>query len=102
MDINNNTNISNAIASSLSKLNLNTTRPQTQQKQQTQEMQEMAQVAFDIKEEDSKLMDSKNIKNPVDVEDIQKYANYMGENLTIEDINYGLMYGRSVIADYSV
>ncbi len=97
MDINNNTNITNAVASSLSKLNLSGVS--RQQKPQTQEI---AQPTVDIKEEDSKLIDAKKIQNSIDVAEIQKYANYMGENLTIEDINYGLMYGRSVIADYSV
>ena len=97
MDINNNTNITNAVASSLSKLNLNSAS--RQQKPQTQET---VQPIVDIKEEDSKLIDTKKIQNSIDVAEIQKYANYMGENLTIEDINYGLMYGRSVIADYSV
>lgn len=97
MDINNNTNITNAVASSLSKLNLSGVL--RQQKPQTQET---VQPAVDIKEEDSKLIDTKKIQNSIDVAEIQKYANYMGENLTIEDINYGLMYGRSVIADYSV
>lgn len=53
----------------------------------------------DFKEEDIALMEKPKAK--VDVEDIQKYADYMGEKLTIEDINYGLMYGRSVIADFS-
>ena len=36
------------------------------------------------------------------VEEIQHYASIMGESLSIDDINYGLMYGRSVIADFSV
>ena len=95
MDINNNTNITNAVASSLSKLNLSGVSRQ-------QKTQETVQPTVDIKEEDSKLIDTKKIQNSIDVAEIQKYANYMGENLTIEDINYGLMYGRSVIADYSV
>lgn len=56
----------------------------------------------DIKKEDISLIDDKTIKSSkVDVSDIQKYANYMGENLSIDDINYGLRYGRSVIIDYS-
>lgn len=98
MDINNNSNITSAVATSLSKLNLSST-PRAQQKTSVNETE---QVAVDIKEEDTKLMGNRKIQNSIDVADIQKYANYMGENLTIEDINYGLMYGRSVIADYSV
>lgn len=54
----------------------------------------------DFKQEDMALMEQKPAKS-VDVADIQKYAGLMGETLSIDDINYGLMYGRSVIADYS-
>ena len=37
----------------------------------------------------------------VDVADIRKCAGYVGEfNISDEDIKYGLMYGRSVIAEY--
>lgn len=54
----------------------------------------------DFKEEDMALMEKKPAKT-VDVADIQKYADMVGETLSIDDINYGLMYGRSVIADYS-
>ena len=39
--------------------------------------------------------------NSINVEEIRQYASSMGENLSIDDINYGLMYGRSVIADFS-
>jgi len=54
----------------------------------------------DFKQEDIALMEQTRAKT-VDVADIQKYAGLMGETLSIDDINYGLMYGRSVIADYS-
>ena len=47
-----------------------------------------------------KLIQNDLFKN-VDVEDIRKYASQIGENITDEDINYGLTYGRSVLADYS-
>jgi hypothetical protein len=37
----------------------------------------------------------------VDVADIRKFAEYVGEyDISDEDIKYGLMYGRSVIAEY--
>ena len=36
----------------------------------------------------------------INVEEIQQYASYLGESLSIDDINYGLMYGRSVIAEF--
>ncbi len=35
-----------------------------------------------------------------DVEEIKKYAKMAGENISEDDIMYGLNYGRSVIADY--
>ena len=43
----------------------------------------------------------KGLLERVDVTDIRKCAEYVGEfNITDEDIKYGLMYGRSVIAEY--
>lgn len=102
MEVNNRTqmaeNISVLTASRLSKLNLNTAAKAFQQAKD-----ELKNDNFEeeIKKEDINLIEETKINNKVDVEDIQKYANYMGENLSIDDINYGLMYGRSVIADYS-
>ena len=44
---------------------------------------------------------SKNVLQNIDLVELRKYAGYAGEsNLTDEDIRYGLIYGRSVIADY--
>ena len=43
----------------------------------------------------------KSILDRVDVADIRKNASYVGEfNITDEEIKYGLIYGRSVIAEY--
>ena len=43
----------------------------------------------------------KSLLERVDVADIRKCAEFVGEfNITDEDIKYGLMYGRSVIAEY--
>lgn len=43
----------------------------------------------------------KSILDKVDIEDIRKCAGYVGENnITDEDIKYGLIYGRSVIAEW--
>ena len=43
----------------------------------------------------------KSLLDRVDVADIRKYAEYVGEyNITDEDIKYGLIYGRSVIAEW--
>ena len=93
-----NTNLSNAVAASISKLNLNT----SQRNIETPKPEKKPQ-----KEESTEEFRELNIeppvqKSPIDVQDVQKYAKYMGENLSIDDINYGLMYGRSIIADYSV
>ena len=101
MDINNSANISAQIANSISKLNLNTAQRAFEASKNTQNEEVELQ---NIKQEDVALIDKNEVKNKVknqiDVDDIQKYADAMGEKLTIDDINYGLMYGRSVIADF--
>ena len=99
MDINNNLNISSLVSSSISKLNLNTaSRAFESAKTQLEKKEDTFE---DIKKEDIALIEDKKIQNKIDVEEIQKYAEIMGEKLTVDDINYGIMYGRSVIADYS-
>ena len=104
MDINNTSNISSQIANSISKLNLNTAR-RAFSVQNNEENTSNAELQ-NIKNDDIQLVNNQEIAkksaNTIDVADIQKYANYMGESLSIDDINYGLMYGRSVIADFSV
>ena len=43
----------------------------------------------------------KSILEKVDTDEIRKFAEYAGEyNITDDDIKYGLMYGRSVIAEW--
>ena len=43
----------------------------------------------------------KGLLERVDVTDIRKCAEYVGEfNISDDDIKYGLMYGRSVIAEF--
>lgn len=43
----------------------------------------------------------KSILDRVDIQDIRRCAGYVGENnITDEDIKYGLIYGRSVIAEW--
>lgn len=100
MDISNNSVISSRIASSISKLNLNTAKRafevQNEENTPNIELQE-------AKKDDIQLIEEKKTKNNgIDVAEIQQYASSMGESLTIDDINYGLMYGRSVIADFCV
>ncbi len=99
MDINNNSQISSINLNSVSKINLNTANRAFRASMDTNE----ANVE-DFKQDDIALMDKQEVDKQgqkIDVEEIQKYASQMGENLSIDDINYGLMYGRSVIADYS-
>ena len=44
---------------------------------------------------------TKNLLEGVDVEDIRECARSVGEyNITDEDIKYGMIYGRSVIAEW--
>ena len=93
-----NTNLSNAVAASISKLNLNTAKRAFEAQKTTKE--ETNETV--LEEQTENLTGREKIKSSIDVEDIQKYAKYMGENLSIDDINYALTYGRSVIADYSV
>ena len=99
MDINNNSNISSVVSASISKLNLNTaSRAFENAKTQLDNKEDRIE---DFKEQDIALIEDTKVQNKIDVEEIQKYAEIMGEKLTVDDINYGIMYGRSVIADYS-
>ena len=93
-----NANVSNAVSASISKLNINTAHRKidNQKPEKSEENKRIIEESANIKTEEL------SEKMAVDVEDIKKYAKYMGENLSIDDINYGLMYGRSVIADYSI
>ncbi len=91
-----NANVANQVVASISKLNLNTAKHafEAQKQEKKDNIEEVVEERHEIAPDINKMA--------VDVEDIQKYAKYMGENLSIDDINYGLMYGRSVIADFSV
>ena len=108
MDISNNTNISAQIATSISKLNLNTARRAFEVQKEEENTPNIE--LHEAKKDDIQLIDEGKIQetvkksksNGIDVAEIQKYANSMGETLSIDDINYGLMYGRSVIADFCV
>lgn len=93
-----NTNITNQVAASISKLNINTAKRAFEAQKPEKEDRIEENIAQEV--EPSSKIDTAKLN--IDVEDIQKYAKYMGENLSIDDINYGLMYGRSVIADYSI
>ncbi len=65
-------------------------------KQENLRVEDNTPSGVDLKDNNSLLKDQ-------DVADIRKYAKIAGEdNLTNEDIKYGLTYGRSVIAEYIV
>ncbi len=43
----------------------------------------------------------KTLLDGINTEDIRKYASYVGEfNISDDDIKYGMLYGRSVIAEW--
>ena len=44
--------------------------------------------------------DDKNMVSKINTQEVKNYASQMNETLTDDDIKYGLVYGRSVIADY--
>ena len=59
----------------------------------------------DVEDVDSQAVAAKTapkgLLDRIDVADIRKCAEYVGEfNISDDDIKYGLMYGRSVIAEY--
>ena len=101
MEIENNTNLSNMIASSISKLNLNSANNSHISTKNQHKKQEQNLIKENEKD-DVKLVDEEKVaKSAIDVKDVQKYASLLGEDLTVDEIKYGLMYGRSVIADFS-
>ena len=105
MDISNNTNISAQIATSISKLNLNTARRAFEVQKDDEntsniELQDFKKSDIQLIEDKKTTQTVKSSNGGINVEEIQQYANLMGENLSIDDINYGLMYGRSVIAEF--
>ena len=44
--------------------------------------------------------DDKNMVSKINTQEVKNYATQINETLTDDDIKYGLVYGRSVIADY--
>ena len=82
MNVNNSTDISSLISDSISKLNLKTKQaplPNTSTK-------ELNKASIDnFEKEDKALIDENNIKNKIDVKEIQKYAQSVGETLSIAD-----------------
>ena len=52
------------------------------------------------KKEVENTFDDKNLVANINTQEVKNYASQMNENLTDDDIKYGLVYGRSVISDY--
>ena len=100
MEIDNNSNISSIVASSLSKLNLNTANSSSISNRPRQKKQEQNLIQENEKDDVKVIEDEKSAKSPIDIKEVQKYANLIGEDITVDEIRYGLMYGRSVIADF--
>ena len=66
-------------------------------KPQKQEPTEQIEEDFSLPQEPPRMFANHNL------DEIKEYAKIMGDdNLTNEDIKYGMFYGRSVIVDYSV
>lgn len=61
-------------------------------------VQEQPQVSEGVN-----LSDNESMLKTVDVKDVKKFASMIGEeNLSDDDIKYGLTYGRSIMADWVV
>ena len=59
------------------------------------------QAETKIEQPVAETKNAKNLLTGIDVKEIRECARTVGEfNITDEDIKYGLMYGRSVIAEY--
>lgn len=85
-----NNNVQRFSAVNALRSNATLTKPETKENNEVAE-----EVDFSAKTAPKGLLDR------VDVADIRKNAEYVGEfNITDDDIKYGLMYGRSVIAEY--
>lgn len=103
MNIDNNTNISSMVSQSLSRLNLNNINRSNKSggKEEINDKITSSELIEEKTATSTEINNDKSNSN-INIEEIQKYASLMGENLSIEDINYGIRYGRSVIAEYSV
>lgn len=105
MNINSNTNISSMVSQSLSRLNLSNVNRSYKAGEEEEKNVKISNDELLNNEAFEKIPDDINTittepENNINVKEIQKYANLVGEELSIEDINYGIKYGRSVIAEY--
>ena len=97
-NVENSTNVSNLIASSISKLNLSSVKKPNVTQNKEEASKEPANNA--VLKEEKVIPTNEKPKTIINVEEVQKYAEMAGVKISTDDINYGIMYGRSVIADY--
>jgi len=96
-----NSNLSNIIASSISKLNITSSNASNISNGRRQKSKQENFIQENEKDDVKLIDDIKPFKTSIDFEEIQSFANSIGEELSQEEIQYGLKYGRSVIVDYS-
>ena len=96
-----NSNLSNIIASSISKLNITSSNTSNVSNNRRQKPKQENFIQENEKDDVKLIDDNKPFKAPIDFDEVQSYANSIGEELSQEEIQYGLKYGRSVIVDYS-
>lgn len=99
-----NSNIASTVANSLNSLNLHSATRSFQQAQRPVEEIEQ-EIQLQLKEDKALIDSPKSLMaglTPEHVREMKEVSQQIGENLTDEDIQYALKYGRSVIADYSV
>lgn len=90
MRVEQNNNVQRFSAVNALRSNARVTKPETELEENIAEMTNSGTKAA-----------PKGLLERVDVQDIRKFAEYAGEfNITDDDIKYGLMYGRSVIAEW--
>ena len=86
--VNQNSSVNRFSAVNAFKTNKNVTKPEVQEKQE------------DVIQ-GTKTSTAKSLLDKIDVNEIKECAKYVGEfNISDDDIKYGLLYGRSVIAEY--
>jgi|GEM_PF-1315886 len=99
-----NSNIASTIANSLNSLNLHIAARSFQQAQKPVEEIEK-EIQLQLKEDKAIIDNPKSLMaglTPEHIKEMKEVSQKIGEDLTDEDIQYALRYGRSVIADYSV
>ena len=99
-----NSNATSAIANSINSLNLHSATRSFQQAQKPVEEIEQ-EIQLQLKEDKGLIDNPKSLManlTPDHIREMKEVSQNIGENLTDEDIQYALKYGRSVIADYSV